>query len=195
MSYNERQFCHRSFQIGSGPTQAQLRPAPASALELRDQFWEPRRAINRRETLAFQYGKLAASGCPDNFRRAAGLIEGEFRGGFVFMDSDVNKWLETAAATLGTHPTPELQKMVDEVASLIEGAQQSDGYLNMAFMFDKAAARWTNLRDDHEMYCAGHFIQAAIAHYRATDSERLLAVAGKFARAKHADSTEQLRCS
>ncbi len=159
---------------------ARTHPAPIAAFELADAFWEPRRRINREETLAFQFGKLEESGCLDNFRRAAGAKTCEFRGP-VFMDSDVYKWLEAAATTLGTHSTPELQKMVDEVTSLIEGALQSDGYLDTAFMFDKAAKRWTNLRDDHEMYCAGHFIQAAIAHYRAMDSTRLLAVACKVA--------------
>lgn len=159
---------------------ARTRPAPIAAFELADAFWEPRRRINREETLAFQFGKLEESGCFDNFRRAAGDKTGEFRGP-VFMDSDVYKWLEAAATTLGAHSTPELQNMVDEAAELIEGALQSDGYLDTAFMFDKVAQRWTNLRDDHEMYCAGHFIQAAIAHGRATNSTRLLDVARKVA--------------
>ena len=159
---------------------ARVHPAPIAAFELADAFWEPRRRTNREETLAFQFAKLEESGCLDNFRRAAGAKECEFRG-FVFMDSDLYKWLEAAATTLGTHPTPELQKMVDEATTLIEGALQSDGYLDTAFMFDKAAKRWTNLRDDHEMYCAGHFIQAAIAHVRATNSTRLLDVARRVA--------------
>ena len=159
---------------------AQLQPAPIAALELDDQFWEPRRRINREETLAFQFGKLEESGCLDNFRRAAGTKECEFRGP-VFMDSDAYKWLEAAATTLGTHPTTALQAMVNQVAALIEGAQGSDGYLDTAFMFHRAAKRWTNLRDDHEMYCAGHFIQAAIAHQRATGSGQLLAVARRLA--------------
>ena len=159
---------------------AQTRPAPIAAFELSDAFWQPRRAVNRDATLAFQFDKLEESGCLDNFRRAAGAKTCEFRGP-VFMDSDLYKWLEAAATTLGTNPTPELQKMVDEAAELIESALQSDGYLDTAFMFDKAEKRWTNLRDDHEMYCAGHFIQAAIAHARATDSTRLLDVARRVA--------------
>ena len=159
---------------------AQTRPATIAAFELADAFWEPRRRINREETLAFQFGKLEESGCLDNFRRAAGAKTGDFRGP-VFMDSDAYKWLEAAATSMGAHPTPALQKMVDEVAALIEGAQQNDGYLDTAFMFDKADKRWTNLRDAHEMYCAGHLIQAAIAHYRATDSTRLLDVARRVA--------------
>ncbi|RYX86103.1 glycoside hydrolase family 127 protein [bacterium] len=160
---------------------AKLQPIPASDFELRDTFWEPRRHINREETLASQFHKLEDSGCLNNFRRAIGRIDGDFNGGFSFMDSDVYKWLEAASATLGTHPTPELEAMVDTVVELIEAAQQPDGYLNTYFMFDKAKERWTNLRDLHEMYCAGHFIQAAVAHYRATGSKRMLTVAQKVA--------------
>ncbi len=160
---------------------ARLQPVPASAVELNDSFWEPRRRINREETLASQFQKLEESGCFNNFRRASGQIEGGFHGGFCFMDSDVYKWLEAACATLGTHPTPELETMVETATELIEAAQQSDGYLNTYFMFERAGERWTNLRDLHEMYCAGHFIQAAVAHYRATGSTRLLVVARKVA--------------
>ena len=159
---------------------ARLRPAPIAAFQMRDSFWEPRRVINREQTLASQFVKLEESGCLEAFRLAAGTQSGALRGP-IFRDSDVYKWLEAAAATLGTHPTPELLQNVDEIAVLIEAAQCEDGYLDTAFMFDKAPHRWSNLRDDHEMYCAGHFIQAAIAHARATGSQRLLAVARRVA--------------
>ncbi|BCM90496.1 non-reducing end beta-L-arabinofuranosidase [Abditibacteriota bacterium] len=155
---------------------ARLQPVPASAVELSDTFWEPRRHINREATITSQFQKLEESGCFDNFRRAIGRKQGDFRGP-VFMDSDVYKWLEAASSTLATHPTPELEAMVETAIELIEAAQQPDGYLNTHFMFDKAKDRWRNLRDDHEMYCAGHFIQAAVAHHRATGSPRLLKVA------------------
>jgi DUF1680 family protein len=63
----------------------------------------------------------------------------------------------------------------------IEDAQQPDGYLNTYFATEKASERWTDLTHKHELYCAGHLIQAAVAHHRATGSERLLNVARRFA--------------
>ncbi len=153
-----------------------VHPVALTGVMLEDTFWEPRRRINRQATLASQYDRLEASGCLNNFRRAARQKECAFSGP-VFLDSDVYKWLEAAASTLATHAAASLQTMVETVISLIVAAQQPDGYLNTYFMFERADLRWTNLRDWHEMYCAGHLIQAAVAHYRATRSERLLDVA------------------
>jgi uncharacterized protein len=76
---------------------------------------------------------------------------------------------------------PAIAEMADAVIAEIADAQQPDGYLNTYFMFDKASERWTNLRDMHELYCAGHLIQAAVAHRRATGSDRLLHVACRLA--------------
>lgn len=165
---------------------AQLRPAPIGAVTLTDTFWEPRRVINRERTLPSQFEKLESSGVLDNFRRAAGEETLKFRG-MIFADTDLYKWLEAAATTLGTHATPELEQMVEQSIELIENAQCADGYLDTAFMFEREKARWVNLRDDHEMYCAGHFIQAAIAHFRATNSPRLLNIARRVA--DHIDDT------
>ena len=164
---------------------AQLRPAPIGAVTLTDTFWEPRRVINRENTLFEQFEKLESSGVLDNFRRAAGREELGFRGR-IFSDTDLYKWLEAAATTLGTHPTPALEALVNQSIELIENAQCADGYLDTAFMFERATERWVNLCDDHEMYCAGHFIQAAIAYFRATNAPRLLNVARKLA--DHIDS-------
>lgn len=159
---------------------ARLRAVPLTAVRLRDDFWQPRRAINRSVTLPAQYEHCEATGRIDNFRRASGKKDLPFQGIF-FNDSDVYKWLEAAAWTLAAEPDQALAAMVDTVIAEIAGAQQPDGYLNTYFMFDKAAERWTNLKDMHELYCAGHLIQAAVAHYRSTGGEQLLDVARHLA--------------
>jgi DUF1680 family protein len=92
----------------------------------------------------------------------------------------VYKWLEAASWTLATDPDPDLERMVDDAITEIADAQRPDGYLNTYFTFEKAAERWTDF-DLHEMYCAGHLFQAAVAHFRAAGSERLLDVATRFA--------------
>ena len=156
-----------------------LRPLPLDAVKLADDFWEPRRRINRDVTLPSQYRHLEDTGRLDNFRRASGKVGGEYQG-IYFNDSDVYKWLEAAAWTLAEGSDPELERMVDTAITEVEDAQRPDGYLNTYFTFERATKRWTDF-DLHEMYCAGHLFQAAVAHFRATGSERLLDVATRFA--------------
>jgi uncharacterized protein len=163
----------------SGSPHARLRALPLEAVNLADDFWEPRGRINREVTLPSQYRHLEETGRLDNFRRASGKIGGEYQG-IYFNDSDVYKWLEAASWTLATDPDPDLERMVDDAITEIADAQRPDGYLNTYFTFEKAAERWTDF-DLHEMYCAGHLFQAAVANFRATGSERLLDVATRFA--------------
>ncbi len=111
----------------------------------------------------------------ENFRIAAGLASGNFYG-FVFQDSDIAKWLEAASYSLWQYPNPELERIVDEVIDVVARAQQEDGYLNTYFTIKEPQGRWKNLRDNHELYCAGHFIEAGVAHYRATGKGKLLDV-------------------
>ncbi len=115
------------------------------------------------------------SGCIANFRIAAGLASGDYYG-FVFQDSDLAKWLEAAAYQLQAAPDPELEKWAEEAIGLIEKAQMEDGYLNTYFQLTGIEQRWTNLKDWHELYCAGHMLEAAVAYYQATGRRRLLDV-------------------
>jgi len=116
---------------------------------------------------------MEETGRIDNFRRASGKIKGPFRG-FYFNDSDVYKWVEAASLTLAYEHDADIKRLVEIVVEEIVAAQDEDGYLNTYFVFEKRGERWSNLRDMHELYCAGHLFQAAIAHYRATGERRLL---------------------
>ncbi|MGF7430879.1 glycoside hydrolase family 127 protein [Thermoanaerobacterium thermosaccharolyticum] len=120
-----------------------------------------------------------------NFKIAAGEIQGEF-GGMVFQDSDLYKWLEAVSYSLIAYPDAELERTADEVIDLIAKVQQSDGYLNTYFTIKEPDKKWTNVRDCHELYCAGHLIEAAVAYYEATGKKKLLDVACRFA--DHIDS-------
>ncbi len=157
-----------------------LRPLSLTDVHLNDTFWQPRREINRTVTLPSQYQRCEATGCLDNFRRAAGLSRGTFQGR-VYNDSDVYKWLEAVAWTLATDPDPKLLSWANETIALIAAAQDDTGYLNTYFTFERAAERWTNLQVMHELYCAGHLIQAAVAYHRATGLRTLLDVAMRLA--------------
>ena len=116
----------------------------------------------------------------DNFRIAAGLQKGDFYG-MVFQDSDVTKWLEAVAWSLCQKPDPVLEKTADEVIILLGEAQCEDGYLNTWYMLKEPGLRWTNLAECHELYCAGHLFEAAVAFYKATGKRALLDIACRFA--------------
>lgn len=156
------------------------RPIPTTAVTLTDNFWQPRRGINRTVTIPSQFQHLEETDRLNNFRRAAGRKDLPFVGIF-FNDSDIYKWLEAAASALPEDTDGTLAAMVDTTIDLIAAAQEPDGYLNTYFTYEKAGDRWKNLKDMHEMYCAGHLFQAAVAHYRATGSDKLLTVARRFA--------------
>ena len=111
----------------------------------------------------------------ENFKIAAGLSQGEFYG-MVFQDSDVAKWLEGVAYSLIIKPDAALEKRADDIIDIIAAAQQPDGYLNTYFTIKEPEHRWQNLLECHELYCAGHMMEAAVAYYDATGKDKLLKV-------------------
>ena len=157
-----------------------VKPVPLGAVRFTDRFWLPRLKRNLSVTIPSQYQQCQETGRIDNFRRAAGRLKADFQGIF-FNDSDVYKWLEAASYALATDYDSHLDAQVDELIADISAAQQPDGYLNTYYMYENAAQRWSNLRDMHELYCAGHLMQAAVAHHRATGKSSLLEVACRFA--------------
>jgi len=157
-----------------------LRPLSLDAVTIDDTFWAPRRRVNHAVTLPEQYAQLEQTGRLHNLRRAAGQEQGAFEGRF-FNDSDVYKWLEAAAWVLATERDERLQAQVDDLIALIAAAQDADGYLDTYFTFARVPERWTDLAVMHELYCAGHLIQAAVAHHRARGRRDLLDVAVRLA--------------
>ncbi len=156
------------------------RAIPLTQVEIRDQFWEPRLQTNRRITLPHLFEQLESAGNIPNLRLAA---EGKREGyqGPVYMDSDLYKAMEAAAYVLALHPDDPIREKLDEVIGILERAQTPEGYLNSYFQVVTPDKRWSNLRDWHELYCAGHLFEAAVAHYEATGSDRLLKVATRYA--------------
>jgi DUF1680 family protein len=99
----------------------------------------------------------------------------------VFQDSDVAKWLEGAAYSMALHPDSVLEKRCDEIIEIIGSAQHKDGYLNTYFTVKEPDKRWTNLEEAHELYCAGHLIEAAVAYAECTGKTRLLEIMCRMA--------------
>src|SRR5947209_4705606 len=159
-----------------GPTWT---PVSWKAVTIDDTFWTPHLQVNREQTLPLIYQISQETGRIDNFRLS--WKPGMEPTPHIFWDSDVAKWIEAASYSLGTDPNAELEAKVDEVISLIVAAQQPDGYLNTYFTVVEPEKRWTNLRDWHELYCAGHLIEAAVAYFQATGKRVLLDALCRYA--------------
>lgn len=156
-----------------------LTPVPFTHVSLADPFWAPRMQTNREVTLAVGYDQCKQTGRIDAFDLT--WKPGREPQPHYFWDSDVAKWVEAAAYSLSTHPDPKLETLLDEVIAKIAGAQQPDGYLNIYFTVVAPEQRWANLHVHHELYCAGHLIEAAVAHYQATGKRTLLDVMVRYA--------------
>lgn len=163
-------------EVSNRTMDSDIRPFSLQAVKITDEFWTPRLETNRLVTLEHQYEHIKANGCLDNFRRVLGEAGGGFEGP-TFIDANAYKWLEAASYSLATHELPTLSEKMEEIITLIERAQDSDGYLFTYLMIKDPDKRWTNFSMMHELYCAGHLIEAATAHYRAIGSTRLLDVA------------------
>ena len=94
----------------------------------------------------------------------------------VFWDSDVGKWIEAASYALSHRRDAGIEAKIDAIVDDLAKAQLPDGYLNCWYIGRELDKRWTNLRDSHELYCAGHMLEGAIAYFQATGRRRLLDV-------------------
>jgi DUF1680 family protein len=159
-----------------------LTAVPFTDVTVADEFWLPRMETNRKVTVSYDFQKCEQTGRIDNFAKAGGLMEGQFEGIF-FNDSDLYKVIEGAAYSLKIHPDPKLEKYVDGVIDKIAAAQWDDGYLYTFYSLPKhqPEKRWTDVQNKHELYCSGHFFEAAVAYYQATGKRKILDVAIRLA--------------
>lgn len=166
----------------------EMKTVPLGAIKLTGGFWRDRCELVANGAVPYQW-KALNNGIPgvpqshavENFRIAAGEASGKPQG-TIFQDSDAAKWIEAAAYTLLTKPDPDLEARIDELVRLVEKSQLDDGYVNTYFI---AAAglekRWSDLVMGHELYCAGHMIEAAVAYFKVTGKRRLLNVMCRYA--------------
>ncbi len=157
-----------------------LREVPFTKVKIADAFWAPRRETNRKVSIPHSLDMLVKTGTVGNFDLATNGARTGYQGP-VFMDSDLYKAMEAASYSLATDPDPALESRLDELIAKMAAAQMKDGYLNTYYQVNEPDRRYTNLRDNHEIYCAGHLFEAAVAHYQATGKRNLLTVAQKYA--------------
>ncbi len=162
-------------------------PVSLKNVEVTDSFWNLYVRSVPAKMIPYQWRVLndsvedaQKSGCIRNFRIAAGDEKGRFHG-FVFQDTDLAKWLEAVAYSLSLNKDPELEGEADGAIELIARAQRADGYLNTYFTIREPGKEFTNLREGHELYTAGHMMEAACAYYENTGKDRFLKICIKLA--------------
>jgi uncharacterized protein len=163
-------------------------PVPFTAVEIKDGFWAPRQTVLRERTVPFLYDQCAKIGMFEalDVTSPPGPLAFPYKNNgtsttVMYWDSDIAKLIETASYALATHPDQALEARIDDVISRITKAQRPDGYFNSFFQRREPAKQWINLRDWHELYCAGHLIEAAVAHAQATGKDNLLRIMTRYA--------------
>lgn len=164
-----------------------MKQIPLKNITLTGGFWKDRADLLSEEIIPYQWDTLnnRTEGVPlshavENFRIAAGESKGEPEG-TIFQDSDVAKWIEAASYSLMHKPDPELEENIDELIRLIARSQHDNGYVNTFFTARGIEQRWSDLVMGHELYCAGHLMEAAVAYYHATGKKELIEVMERYA--------------
>lgn len=158
---------------------AVIEPLPINRVRIEDAFWKPRLERLVRVTLPLQFAKIEETGRLENFRIASRKVKGVYKG-LWFNDSDVYKWIEASAYALVHFRSEELCKLVTTAVREIISAQEPDGYIN-TYITVNGLKRWVDLAWSHELYCAGHLFQAAVAIRRSLGDDDLYTASLKFA--------------
>lgn len=157
---------------------AEIRNIPFTDVEINGGFWKHRQEMNRETTIYTVLNRFMDTGRFEAFN--VNWREGDPNRPHIFWDSDIAKWMESVAYILEKHPAPDLEKIVEETIDKIEANQCADGYFNIYFTAIEPSKRW-QLRSQHELYCAGHLMEAAVAWKHATGRDRFLKIMCKYA--------------
>lgn len=166
-------------------------------------FWKQRMEINRSVTLPAEYEQLKESGRVDSIKclydaekdnhpqggifTIDGVLaenmasEGRVPRPHHYWDSDLAKWIEAASYALMHEPDAETEERIDAIVADFAKLQEEDGYLNTYYTVVEPGKRWTNVYRMHELYCAGHLIEAAVAYYEATGKREFLEIVCRYA--------------
>lgn len=155
-------------------------------VKLEGKFWHERLETVLTRTIPSQHKKLGEYGILDSLKLPKPPPPLRFPrhpNGFtvqVFWDSDVGKWIEAASYALAHRRDADIEAKIEAAIDDLEKAQAPDGYLNCWYLGREPDKRWTNLRDNHEMYNAGHLLEGAIAYFRVTGRRRFLDIMERY---------------
>jgi uncharacterized protein len=149
-------------------------------------FWSESLDCVLNRTIPSQYDQLQRHGLLDSLKLtqpAPPLRIPRNRHNFttqIFWDSDIGKWIEAAAYAISHRRDPDIEAKIEAIITDLEQAQAPDGYLNCWYLGREPQNRWTNLRDNHELYNAGHMLEGAVAYYHATGRDRFMQVMMRY---------------
>lgn len=155
---------------------------PFSEVNITGAFWNERLETVLTKTIPSQHKMLKKWDILDSIKLpkpVPPLTQPRAMDGFtvqVFWDSDIGKWIEAASYGLNHRRDATIEAQIESIIDDLEAAQAEDGYLNCWYQQREPENRWTNLRDNHEMYNAGHLLEGAVAYYHATGRDRLLGI-------------------
>lgn len=155
-----------------------MKTIPFEHVDLTGGFLFDKQELNRHTTIHAVYDRFAQTGRFVAFD--CDYKKGDAHKPHFFWDSDVAKWLEGAAYILQKHQAPDLERIVDETVEKIKAHQLPDGYFNVYHTAIEPQSRWKE-RQNHELYCAGHLMEAAVAYAQATGKTDLLHCMEKYA--------------
>lgn len=165
-----------------------LNPISWKDVEILEGLWKEKQLTNAETTIPSQYERIKERGNLDVLQlKWGGKVdkdhpfweepEGEMH---PFWDSDIGKWIEAASYSLAKYPDPDIEAKVDQIIDYLGEAQQEDGYLNTYFQIVHPEDKWTNLYYMHELYCAGHLTEGAVAYYLATGKRKFLDIMCRY---------------
>ncbi|MEO5805440.1 beta-L-arabinofuranosidase domain-containing protein [Devosia sp.] len=161
-------------------------PVNFTNVRMQGDFWRERLDTVLNRTIESQHAKLVEMGMIESLectQPPPPLRIARRNDGFttqIFWDSDIGKWIEAASYALGHGKNERIEAQIDEITDLYAKVQLPDGYLNTWYIGREIDKRWTNLRDNHELYNAGHLLEGAIAYFQATGKRKLLDVMEKY---------------
>ncbi|MGV3491406.1 MAG: beta-L-arabinofuranosidase domain-containing protein, partial [Devosia sp.] len=165
---------------------SQYHPVRFVNVRLEGEFWKERLDTVLAKTIPSQHKKLGEYGLLDSLKLPnppPPLRFPRHANGFtvqVFWDSDIGKWIEAAAYALSHKRDADIEAKIEAIVDDFEAAQAPDGYLNCWYLGREPEKRWSNLRDNHELYNAGHMLEGAIAYYETTGRRRWLDVMERY---------------
>ncbi|BDZ45149.1 glycoside hydrolase family 127 protein [Naasia aerilata] len=162
------------------PSSGALLPVSAADVTITGGFWADRQEVNGTATLRHCLKWMERLGWIGNFDRAASGVEAP-SAGREFADSEIYKLLEALAWESARSGDEWVERTFQDVSARVVAAQQPDGYLNTRFGGPGQQPRYSDLEWGHELYCAGHLIQAAVARARTHGVDAFVAAALRLA--------------
>lgn len=156
-----------------------MKQIPFYQTRLEGSFWGERQRVSREVTIRSVYDRFKET---HRFDAAKCDLAQQQREGWrphIFWDSDMAKWIEGLAYSLEQGRDAELEALADEIIDDMCSSQLENGYYNCYFNLYDTENRF-RIRADHELYCLGHLIEAAIAYHHATGKDKLLGLVKRY---------------